>query len=150
MNSTQRLEKIVNYIIGNHNRKTHSRNFTSIMCVSGIPTLTDYYDIFYKKKIEGKHNLKIATIFTYQANEDDKDATGFIEMKFLILNMEWLQKKLVTITSNTQEINLKNISDTITKCSAVTSRIKTANHFITTIMILLKKLSINRLIFCLL
>ena len=49
-----------------------------MFCVSGIETLIKYYDIFQKKKEEGKHNLKIATIFSYAANEDDADANGFI------------------------------------------------------------------------
>ena len=78
MESPVRLEKIVNYILSNHNRKTHSKEFTALFCVSSIETLIKYYDIFQKKKDEGKHNLKIATIFSYTANEADADANGFI------------------------------------------------------------------------
>lgn len=78
MESPIRLEKIADYIIANHNRKTHSREFTALFCVSGIETLIKYYDILQKKKEEGKHNLKIATIFSYAANEEDADANGFI------------------------------------------------------------------------
>ncbi|NVO09335.1 MAG: type I restriction endonuclease subunit R [Bacteroidales bacterium] len=78
MESPLRLEKIVDYIIANHNRKTHSKEFTAMFCVSSIETLIKYYDIFHKKKEAGQHNLKIATIFSYTANEDDADANGFI------------------------------------------------------------------------
>lgn len=78
MESTERIEKIVDYIIANHNRKTHSREFTAMLCVSSTDILVKYYDLFRKKKEEGKHNLKIATIFSYVANEDDADANGFI------------------------------------------------------------------------
>lgn len=78
MESPVRLEKIADYILANHNRKTHNKEFTAMFCVSGIETLIKYYDIFQKKKDEGKHNLKIATIFSYAANEDDADANGFI------------------------------------------------------------------------
>jgi type I restriction enzyme, R subunit len=78
MESPVRLEKIADYILANHNRKTHNKEFTAMFCVSGIETLIKYYDIFQKKKDEGKHNLKIATIFSYTANEDDADANGFI------------------------------------------------------------------------
>jgi type I restriction enzyme R subunit len=78
MESPIRLEKIANYILANHDRKTHSKEFTAMFCVSGIETLIKYYDIFQKKKDEGKHNLRIATIFSYTANEDDADANGFI------------------------------------------------------------------------
>jgi len=78
MESPIRLEKIADYILANHNRKTHNKEFTAMFCVSGIETLIKYYDIFQKKKDEGKHNLKIATIFSYAANEEDADANGFI------------------------------------------------------------------------
>ena len=78
MESEKRLEKITDYIIANHNRKTHQREFTGMFAVSGVKTLIKYYDLFQKKKEEGKHNLKIATIFSYVANEDDADANGFI------------------------------------------------------------------------
>ncbi|MFA7421262.1 MAG: type I restriction endonuclease subunit R [Melioribacteraceae bacterium] len=78
MESPIRLEKIADYILANHNRKTHSKEFTAMFCVSGIETLIKYYDILQKKKEEGKHNLKIATIFSYTANEEDADANGFI------------------------------------------------------------------------
>ncbi len=78
MESPVRLEKIADYILAHHNQKTHNREFTAMFCVSSIDTLIRYYDIFQKKKEEGKHNLKIATIFSYVANEDDADANGFI------------------------------------------------------------------------
>ena len=78
MESTERIDKIVDYIIANHNRKTHSREFTAMLCVSSTDVLLKYYDLFKKKKEEGKHNLKVATIFSYVANEEDADANGFI------------------------------------------------------------------------
>jgi len=78
MESPLRLGKIANYILANHSRKTHNKEFNAMFCVSSIETLIKYYDIFQKKKEEGEHNLKIATIFSYTANEDDADANGFI------------------------------------------------------------------------
>lgn len=36
------------------------------------------YEVFKRKKNEGKHDLRIATIFSYTQNEDDADADGFI------------------------------------------------------------------------
>jgi type I restriction enzyme R subunit len=78
MESSARLEKIVDYIIAHHNRKTHNREFTAMFCVSSIPALIRYYELLYRKKMLGNHDLKIATIFSYIANEDDIDANGFI------------------------------------------------------------------------
>jgi len=76
LESEERIDKIVDYIIANHDRKTHSKEFTGMMCVSSVDVLTKYYEAFKAKK----HNLKIATIFSYSANEDDKDANGIYEL----------------------------------------------------------------------
>lgn len=65
----ERLENIVDFILANHRRKTYNKEFTSIFAVSNIPTLIKYYDIFKSKN----HDLNIATIFTYAANEEVKD-----------------------------------------------------------------------------
>ncbi len=85
MNAPERLNNIVDYIILNHNRKTHSRAFTSIFAVSSVDTLIEYYKLFHQKKEAGEHNLRVATIFSYQANEDDKEAVGdtFVDDEFL-------------------------------------------------------------------
>ena len=79
LESPQRLDKIVNYVISNHPRKTHSGDFTAMFAISNVDTLTKYYDLFKRKKDAGQHNLKIATIFSYTANEDDKDANGLLD-----------------------------------------------------------------------
>lgn len=76
MNAPVRLNNITDYIITNHKRKTHNREFTAIFCVSGIPTLIEYYKLFHAKRLKGEHDLRVATIFSYQANEEDQDATG--------------------------------------------------------------------------
>lgn len=81
MEAPQRLNNIVEYIIAHHDRKTHSREFTAIFCVSGIPVLMEYYNLFQQKKLEGQHNLRIATIFTYTQNEEDKDAIGVYDVE---------------------------------------------------------------------
>ncbi|MCD7936896.1 MAG: type I restriction endonuclease subunit R [Tannerellaceae bacterium] len=79
MHAPQRLNNIVDYIIENHNRKTHSREFTAILCVPSIPVLIEYYKLFSTKKALGLHTLKVATIYSFQANEEDRDAMGFVE-----------------------------------------------------------------------
>ncbi len=78
MESQDRLEKITDYVLAHHDRKTHSRVFTGMFCVSNVDMLIRYYEAFKERKEAGKHNLKIAAIFSYQANEADRDATGYI------------------------------------------------------------------------
>ena len=50
-----------------------------MFCVSSIEILTKYYELFKERKKEGKHDLRIATIFSYGVNEDDTDANGLID-----------------------------------------------------------------------
>ncbi len=96
MESPKRLEKIVDYIIANHKRKTYNREFTAMFCVSSIPALIKYYELLYHKKMLGEHDLKIATIFSYIANEDDADANGFIPEEISIAaeqeSLSWANK----------------------------------------------------------
>ena len=73
LESDERVTKIVEYILANHDRKTHNKEFTAMMCVSSVDMLIKYYETFKSKK----HNLKIATIFSYGTNENDKDANGY-------------------------------------------------------------------------
>lgn len=72
MESDKRLEKIVDYIFENHDKKTYNREFTSIFAVSSIKILNRYYEIFKKKNQElpEEDRLKIATIYTYDDNPD--------------------------------------------------------------------------------
>lgn len=78
LESPKRLDKITDYILNNHGRKTHNKTFNAIFCISSQDVLVSYYELFKAKKEAGQHKLKIATIFSYTANEDDKDANGFI------------------------------------------------------------------------
>ncbi len=83
MEAPQRLNNIVDYIITHHSRKTHNKLFTGMFCVSSVETLIKYYQLFHLKRQEGLHNLKVATIFSYAANEDDAEAKGlFIDDEF--------------------------------------------------------------------
>jgi len=74
MEAPERLDAISNYIIQNHSRKTHNKSYTAIFCVPNVKTLIKYYELFKSKE----HELKIATIFSYKANQLDEDAVGFI------------------------------------------------------------------------
>ena len=79
MDSPARLEKIADYIIDRHPVKTRNKEFTAMMCVSSVDVLIKYYELFARRKAEGKHKLKVATIFSYTSNEEDKDADGILD-----------------------------------------------------------------------
>lgn len=67
----ERKEAIVDYIIQYHDQKTQSKKFCAMMCVQDIDAIIEYYEIFKRKKLNGEHNLKIATIFSYAQNEEE-------------------------------------------------------------------------------
>ncbi len=71
LESDERMEKVVDHIIQYHDQKTHNRTYSAMFAVSSIPNLIRYYDIFKAKKEAGGHDLRVATIFSYGANEED-------------------------------------------------------------------------------
>lgn len=68
LESPDRLNKIADYVLADWKRKTKQGKFNALFAVSSIDVLKKYYTLFKVKKPE---NFSIATIFTYQANEDE-------------------------------------------------------------------------------
>jgi type I restriction enzyme R subunit len=62
----RRLNAIVDHILATHDTNTKQKKFTAMFAVCNQQTLMKYYELFKKKS----HNLKIATIFSYGANEN--------------------------------------------------------------------------------
>lgn len=73
-----RIDAVTDWIIENHGRKTRDREFGAIMAVGSVDQLIAYYDAFERKRQAGRHDLSIATIFSYAANEEDPGADGLI------------------------------------------------------------------------
>lgn len=82
MQAPKRIEGIVNYIIEHFDQKTKRNQyymakgkrlngFNSIFAVSSIPVAKKYYYEFKKQLEEKNSDLKIATIFSFGANEED-------------------------------------------------------------------------------
>ena len=78
IDSAKRINKIVDYIIAYHNQKTFNRDYSALLAVSSINNVIQYYDLFQQKKLEGKHDLRIAAIYTYGTNEDSDKANDFL------------------------------------------------------------------------
>ncbi|SCJ44688.1 Type-1 restriction enzyme R protein [uncultured Clostridium sp.] len=62
----ERINLVANHILGIHNAKTKNKQYTAIFTVQSIDMLVKYYDAF--KAIN--HDLKIAGIFSFGANEE--------------------------------------------------------------------------------
>ncbi|WP_413998671.1 type I restriction endonuclease subunit R [Flavobacterium sp. W1B] len=78
LDSPKRIEKIVDYILAYHDQKTFNKQYSALLTVSSIENAVKYYDFFQQKKEAGIHNLRIATIFTFGANEDSDDAQDYL------------------------------------------------------------------------
>ena len=68
LESTDRLNKITDYILLDWKRKTKQGKFNALFAVSSVDVLKKYYKLLNTKKAE---DFSIATIFTYKANEDE-------------------------------------------------------------------------------
>ncbi|WP_185248928.1 type I restriction endonuclease subunit R [Chryseobacterium bernardetii] len=76
----ERKEAIVDYIIQYHDQKTQNRKFCAMMCLQDIDSVIQYYEIFKRKKQEGQHDLKIATIFSFAQNEEEMEDTVYSQL----------------------------------------------------------------------
>jgi len=68
LESDDRLNKITEYVLKDWKRKTKKGKFNALFAVASIDVLKKYYTLFKKKKPD---DFKIATIFTYHANEEE-------------------------------------------------------------------------------
>jgi len=68
LESDDRLDKIADYVLADWKRKAKNGKYNALFAVTRIEVLKKYYTLLKKKKSD---DFKIATIFTYQANEDD-------------------------------------------------------------------------------
>ena len=79
----QRLREIAQYILRNFKQKTHRLNvsgkgFNAMFAVNSVDAAKLYYEIFKDLQKDSPNPLKIATIFSFAANED-QNAIGEIE-----------------------------------------------------------------------
>ena len=78
----KRIEQIAQYVLDNFKQKTHRFNagnngFNAIFAVSSVDAAKIYYETFKRLQSAVKNPLKIATIFSFAANEE-QDAIGDI------------------------------------------------------------------------
>ncbi len=74
MSSPIRRRLIAQHILAHHPLKTHNRDFTAMFCVSDVAAAIAYYKLFQELNVGKENPLKIATIFTYKSNEEDKES----------------------------------------------------------------------------
>ena len=78
-----RINEISQYILNNFNKKTHrmqigAKGFNAMFAVSSVDAAKLYYEAFKNLQKDKERPLKVATIFSFAANET-QDAVGDIE-----------------------------------------------------------------------
>ncbi len=76
LHDPRRISIVTRYILDNFGTKT-CHQFNSIFAVDSVKTAIQYYKEFKRQQAELGTGLKIATIFTYNANEAVDDEWGF-------------------------------------------------------------------------
>lgn len=80
----ERIKEVTKYILDNFDRKTKRNSyyslkgqrvsgFNSILAVSSIPVAMQYYNEFKRQLQESNRNLTVATIFSFNPNEQDAE-----------------------------------------------------------------------------
>lgn len=79
----QRIREITQYILNNFRQKTHrlhigAKGFNAMFAVSSVEAAKRYYDSFKALQQDSEKPLKVATIFSFAANEE-QDSVGDIQ-----------------------------------------------------------------------
>ncbi|UDQ99485.1 type I restriction endonuclease subunit R [Lentisphaerota bacterium WC36G] len=98
---SKRIEEISQYILNNFNQKTHrlhtNNGFNAMFAVASVDAAKAYYETFKNLQKQSDRPLKIATIFSFAANEE-QDAKGNIpDESFEITAMDSSAKEFLTM-----------------------------------------------------
>ena len=77
-----RIKEIANYILNNYRQKTHrlqagGKGFNAMFAVSSVDAAKQYYEAFKTLQRDSEKPIKVATIFSFAANEE-QEAIGDI------------------------------------------------------------------------
>lgn len=97
----ERIREISQYILNNFNQKTHrltasGKGFNAMFAVSSVDAAKSYYETLKKLQKESSKVLKIATIFSFSANEAQDGAGNIVDESFELTAMEASAKEFLT------------------------------------------------------
>ncbi len=97
----KRIEEISRYILFNFKQKTHrlkpnSKGFNAMFAVSSVDAAKTYYETLQKLQEEGDKPLKIATIFSFAANEEQSAIGEILDESFEVSAMEQSAKEFLS------------------------------------------------------
>ncbi|TXL10634.1 DEAD/DEAH box helicase, partial [Methylococcaceae bacterium HT4] len=96
-----RIDEISQYILNNFKQKTHrqqagGKGFNAMFAVSSVDAAKVYYESFKNLQKESNNPLKIATIFSFAANEEQNAVGDIADEGFEITAMDSSAKEFLS------------------------------------------------------
>ena len=96
----KRIEQIAQYVLDNFKQKTHRFNagnngFNAMFAVSSVDAAKAYYQTFKQLQSAVKNPLKIATIFSFAANEEQDAIGDIVDESFEVESMNSSAKEFL-------------------------------------------------------
>ena len=100
-----RIREISQYILNNFKQKTHrlqanGKGFNAMFAVSSVDAAKLYYASFKSLQKESIRSLKIATIFSFAANEEQDAVGDIVDESFELTAMDSSAKELLSAAIN--------------------------------------------------
>ena len=100
-----RIKEISQYILQNFRHKTHrtqggNKGFNAMFAVSSVDAAKSYYEILTKLQADSDKPLKIATIFSFAANEEQNAIGEIVDETFEPSSMDLSAKEFLTAAIN--------------------------------------------------
>ena len=100
-----RIKEVSHYVLQKFRNKTHrsagnSKGFNAMFAVSSVEAAKLYYEELNKQQRDSDKKLKIATIFSFAANEEQAAVGEIIDENFEVTAMESSAKEFLTMAIN--------------------------------------------------
>jgi type I restriction enzyme R subunit len=97
----ERINEISQYILNNFRHKTHrlhggNKGFNAMFSVSSVDAAKQYYESLNKLQMESDKPLKIATIFSFSANEEQDSVGEIVDESFEVSAMDSSAKEFLS------------------------------------------------------
>lgn len=98
----ERIREITQYILNNFSKKTHryqigAKGFNAMFAVSSVDAAKLYYETFKKLQKDTEKPLKIATIFSFAANEEQNAIGDILDESFDVSAMNSSAKEFLSL-----------------------------------------------------
>jgi type I restriction enzyme R subunit len=96
-----RIKEIANYVLNNYRQKTHrlqagGKGFNAMFAVSSVDAAKQYYETFKKLQKDSEKPIKVATIFSFAANEEQEAIGSIPDESFEVSAMDSSAKEFLS------------------------------------------------------